>query len=115
MRHLSRAIAVLAVLAPLPAACARAFGLGDVTAKAQRLAKEPLHDPKDAVPEWLLKISDDQWRDIRFRPERALWADRRSPFRVQFFHPGLLYDGQGRGHAHRDVVVRRRAMRRGAV
>jgi periplasmic glucans biosynthesis protein len=84
-------IVVLAVLA-LPVGRAHGFGLDDVTAKAKRLAAEPFHDPKDSVPDWLLKISYDQWRDIRFRPEKALWADRRSPFRVQFFHPGLFYD-----------------------
>ena len=34
----------------------------------------------------------DQWRDIRFRPDQALWRDENLPFQVQFFHPGLYYD-----------------------
>ena len=35
----------------------------------------------------------DQWRDIRFRPERrSVAATRSCPFQVQFFHPGLYYD-----------------------
>ena len=38
------------------------------------------------------QISYDQWRDIRFRPDRALWRDQKLPFQVQFFHPGLFYD-----------------------
>jgi len=90
-------------MSPLPCACAvalitlllpaatHAFGIEDVAAKAQALAQQPFHDPKDQVPEWLIKISYDQWRDIRFRPDQALWADRHSPFQVQFFHPGLYY------------------------
>ena len=69
-----------------------AFDLGDVAEKAQKLAAEPFREPKGQVPDWLLKISYDEWRDIRFRPDQALWHDRRSPFRVQFFHPGLYYD-----------------------
>ncbi len=91
MRLLACTLAACAV-ALLPAARAAAFGLDDVTAKARRLAQETFHDTKDTVPEWLVQISYDQWRDIRFRPEKALWADTRSPFRVQFFHPGLFYD-----------------------
>src|SRR5690606_14034555 len=41
---------------------------------------------------WLLQISYDQWRDIRFRPDQALWRGQRSNFEIQFFHPGLFYD-----------------------
>ena len=60
--------------------------------KAQQLAKEAYHEPKQQVPDWLLKISYDQWRGIRFRPEKALWHDRRLPVQIQFFHPGLYYN-----------------------
>lgn len=68
------------------------FGLADVAARAERLAGEPFDDPREHVPEWLSKITYDQWRDIRFRPERALWRSERLPFTVQFFHLGLYYD-----------------------
>ena len=44
------------------------------------------------MPRWLREITYDQWRDIRFRPERALWRDKNLPFTVQFFHPGFYYD-----------------------
>lgn len=69
-----------------------AFNLDDVAVRAESLAKEPTQDPRGQVPEWLLKLSYDQWRDIRFRPERALWRGQGLPFEVQFFHPGLYYD-----------------------
>lgn len=68
------------------------FNLDDVAAKAEAVAKEPFHDPRGHVPDWLLKITYDQWRDIRYRAERALWKDQGLPFQVQFFHPGLYYD-----------------------
>src|SRR5262245_23393662 len=50
----------------LGAPYARGFGLDDVAEKASKLAQESFRDP-DKVPDWLIKISYDQWRDIRFR------------------------------------------------
>lgn len=76
----------------LRSAAQAAFDLDDVTARAEELAKEPYQDGQGKIPKWLLDVSYDQWRDIRFRPEKALWQDRKQRFTVQFFHPGLLYD-----------------------
>jgi glucans biosynthesis protein len=33
----------------------------------------------------------DKYREIEFRHEKALWAEEELPFRVEFFHPGYLY------------------------
>ncbi len=68
------------------------FGFEQVVERARELATQPFRDPTGRVPQWLLDLTYDQWRDIRFRPERALWRDLRLPFQVQFFHAGLLYD-----------------------
>jgi len=94
MRAVGRLLLPLLLLIP---AHARAFGLEDVAQAAQNLAASPYQDPVK-VPDWLLGISYDQWRDIRFRPDRALWLDRKLPFTVQFFHPGLFYDRSVRIH-----------------
>src|SRR5947207_11068350 len=92
-RPLGGAVAlVLAILLTTAVSSAYAFSLDDVAARAEKLAKESFRDTKGTVPDWLLKITYDQWRDIRYRPAQALWADRGAPFRVQFFHPGLFYD-----------------------
>jgi glucans biosynthesis protein len=32
-----------------------------------------------------------KYREIRFRRDHALWAADQLPFRVEFFHPGYLY------------------------
>lgn len=86
-------VAFLLALARMPASAAGpAFDLNSVTEKAQQLAKESYQEPKGQVPDWLLKISYDQWRQVRFRPEQALWRDQHLPFQVQFFHPGLYYN-----------------------
>ena len=71
---------------------AAAFEFSELIAKARALAASPYADPESDVPQWLREIDYDQWRDIRFRPDRALWSGTRSPFRVQFFHPGFLYE-----------------------
>ena len=67
------------------------FGLDAVVAKARDLAAHPFHDTKEQVPDWMLTMSYDQWRDIRFKPERSLWRTEGLPFEVQFFHLGLYY------------------------
>jgi glucans biosynthesis protein len=68
------------------------FGLDQVAERARELASRPYEDPRGQVPRWLLELSYDQWRQIRFRPELAAWTDRKLPYTVQFFHPGLFYD-----------------------
>jgi glucans biosynthesis protein len=70
---------------------APAFGLDDVVQQASALAAKPFVAPKK-IPDWLVKISYDDWRKLRFRPDKAWWRDRNLPFEVQFFHPGLFYD-----------------------
>src|SRR5439155_17176213 len=84
--------AALAMLLAASLAGAAGFDLNAVAARAQQLAGEPFHDPKGQVPDWLVKLSYDEWRDIRFRANRALWRDKHSPFQLQFFHPGLYYN-----------------------
>jgi glucans biosynthesis protein len=79
---------------PLVSTAAYAFDLDDVAAKAVELASQPYQDRQKRVPDWMLvgAMTYDQWRDIRFRPDQALWRDKNLPFQVQFFHPGLYYD-----------------------
>ena len=91
MRNLLLALALL--LPPLVPA-ARAFDLDAVAEKAADLASQPYQDRQKKVPKWMLvgSLTYDQWRDIRFRPDQALWRDKGLPFQVQFFHPGLYYD-----------------------
>jgi glucans biosynthesis protein len=69
-----------------------AFDMDRVAGYAEELSKTSFKDPAGTVPKWLLDLSYDQWRDIRFRPDRSLWLDGKQRFTVQFFHPGLFYD-----------------------
>ena len=63
------------------------FGFSDVRVLAQERAAHDFRPPPDSIPAELAKLSYDQYRDIRFRPESALWRGQ-SLFEVQFFHRG---------------------------
>lgn len=77
---------------PALAASESLFGFENVVLEAGELAGKPFRDTKAEVPDSLLKIKYDQWRDIRFKPEKAFWLKEKLPFTLQFFHPGLFYD-----------------------
>ncbi len=90
-------LSLIVAFAPL-AHAAHAFGLDDVAEKARAMAATGFRDPRGEVPAWLLEIGYDEWRDIRFRTDRALWREAKLPFEAQFFHPGLYYDRVVRVH-----------------
>ncbi|MCC6764133.1 MAG: glucan biosynthesis protein G [Deltaproteobacteria bacterium] len=76
------------LLAALPSAAARAFDFDDVAALAQARAERPYHRENRPVPEELRALTYDQYRDIRYRPDHALWRPEKLPFEVMFFHLG---------------------------
>jgi glucans biosynthesis protein len=70
---------------------AAAFGFDDVGARAQALAGKPYKDDGKKMPVELATLTYDQYRDIRFRPDHALWRAENLPFEVMFFHLGGKY------------------------
>ncbi len=66
------------------------FGFDHVVNRAREIAAVA-YEPGPNLPEPLSRLDFDAWRDIRFRPERALLAQNGSPFRMQMFHPGFLF------------------------
>ena len=67
------------------------FSFETLVDRARQLSRREFHPPPDVVPGFLKSLSYDQFRDIRFRPERSLWRGAGLRFEVQFFHPGFLY------------------------
>src|ERR1700710_734904 len=66
----------------------------DYVAKlALERAQKPFHSPRADLPKVLRQenLDYDKYREIEFRPERALWASDELPFHIEFFHPGYLY------------------------
>ena len=64
------------------------FGFENVAALAQRDAALPFAVPVPRLPAELKDLGYDGLRDIRYRPEKALWRDQGLPFELQFFHLG---------------------------
>ena len=68
------------------------IGFDSIQSRARDLANKPYTAPnRDTLPSWMNDLTYDQYRDIRFNPNQALWAAENLPFRAMFFHPGYLY------------------------
>jgi periplasmic glucans biosynthesis protein len=64
-----------------------------VAKRAEQRAHKAFHSPRADLPDVLRadKLDYDKYREIEFRHDKALWAAEKLPFRVEFFHPGYLY------------------------
>ncbi|MEW6446084.1 MAG: glucan biosynthesis protein G [Pseudomonadota bacterium] len=80
---------------PVPAL---AFDFDDLARQAEQLARKPYAAADVVLPEYLTKLDYAHYREIRFRPELALWRKEGLPFQVQFFHPGHHYTRPVRIH-----------------
>ncbi|HEY6226524.1 MAG TPA: glucan biosynthesis protein, partial [Verrucomicrobiae bacterium] len=64
-----------------------------VVGVARERAAKPYRAPHADLPEQLRgdKLNYDTYREIQFKHDKALWAADDLPFRLEFFHPGYLY------------------------
>jgi len=76
---------------PQPAQQPQTFGFEDVVKRAREIASAPHDASIPALPEQLTKLDFDAWREIRFRPDRALLGATGGRFRLQLFHLGHLF------------------------
>jgi glucans biosynthesis protein len=67
------------------------FRYEDVVRRARDLAARPFDPANPPLPEAIARLDFDAYRDIRFRPDRALLGSAGGPFRMQLFHLGFLY------------------------
>jgi len=63
-----------------------------VRSRARELASRPYEAPQPPVPEPIAGLSYDQYRDIRYRPDAAVWGGENLPAELQLFHVGHVYD-----------------------
>jgi glucans biosynthesis protein len=94
---MKRIIFFLAVVLATPPAFALAgpeaaqVTLDYLAKQAEARAQKPFHSPRAELPAFLSQMTYDQYREIEFRHDKALWAKEGLPFRIEFFHPGYLY------------------------
>lgn len=67
------------------------FSMEDVLRRAREIAAAPFDASVPPLPEVIAKLDFDGWRDIRFRPDKALLGAGGGRFRLQAFHLGHLY------------------------
>ncbi len=66
----------------------------DVGRQAACLAQTPFKDWRREPPKAVLRLTYDQYRDVRFNPRKAVWRYDHIPFQLQFFHPGWIQSDQ---------------------
>lgn len=71
-----------------PGLARAAFGFDDIAARASDLAVAPYKAPVSQLSAELRDLDYDAYRDIRFRPDHALWRADKLPFELMFFPTG---------------------------
>ncbi|TCT03480.1 glucan biosynthesis protein [Aquabacter spiritensis] len=92
------------------------FDAYSVRQLARERAQKPFRAPDQKLPGQLEKLSYDDYRNIRFNGERAVWRGEDLPFQVQLMHRGFLFrekvdiylvaDGQARPLAYSPDLFR---------
>ena len=86
-----------------------AFSAGEVQKQARALAAEKFVPAKIDLPKELQELGYDQYRDIRFKREHAIWASKGVPFLLEPFHRGFIFQEPVAIHVVADGTARRLA------
>ncbi|HYF18833.1 MAG TPA: glucan biosynthesis protein G, partial [Ramlibacter sp.] len=79
-------------------AAAQAWSAERVIELARERAAGAYAEPASDLPAGLAALDYDGLRDIRFRPDQALWRDAGLPFEAMFFHRGRYHPQPVRVH-----------------
>ena len=83
--------AVALLICTLPCRTALAFDFNDVAKLARELANTPYKKPENKLPKELRELPYDQYRQIRFKAERAHWRTSKALFELTFHHQGQQF------------------------
>jgi glucans biosynthesis protein len=87
-----REVMAAAPAALLAAAWAPDGGAGEmVRRRARDLARSAYRPVNRPLPATLANLGYDAYRDLRFRPDHAIWRTQGLPFQLQMFHRGGLF------------------------
>jgi glucans biosynthesis protein len=82
------------------------FSAAIVHSLARELASKQFEPPKTDLPK-SVKYDHEQYRQIHFKPELAIWSSEPLPFRVELFHRGFLFANPVALHVVADGKARR--------
>ena len=74
------------------------FSFDVLRQQAAALAGGDYHPEANRLPDYLKKLTYDDYQAIHFRPAASPWQAEKLPFTLQFFHPGFLYQEPVRIH-----------------
>lgn len=86
-----RHLLVVATVLALAPAFAQVFDFDALTRLAREKSLVPIADTPAVLPPALAALDYDGLRDIRFRPDQALWREAGLPFEAMFFHQGRYH------------------------
>ena len=66
------------------------FSFSAVVSEARALAKKP-YTPSKPIPQFLRRLTYNEYQSIRFIPTKAIWQNQHARFQVQLISPGLYY------------------------
>ncbi len=75
----------------LTAPAALAFDFEDVANKAKQLGEQDYQPPETNTTPKLRDLEYEQYAQIQYQMDRALWRDEQLPFNLSFFHEGMHY------------------------
>lgn len=81
--------ALILTLEPAPV---WAFGFDDVAEKAKGLAAEKFVAPASNLPAEFGEMKFADYQQIRFRQDKAYWSDKKTPFKLSFYHQGMHFN-----------------------
>ena len=62
-----------------------------VRKRAEALSRRAFEAPPETLPAAMAAMGYDEYRDLRFRPERAIWRGEDLGFELQFFPSAYIY------------------------
>lgn len=86
--HLLRFIPLAVITLQAGPVMAAEFSFDILREKAKAKAAAPYEAPSLELADFWKNLTYDQHRDIRFKMEAGLWAEDKSTYSVDFFHPG---------------------------
>ena len=69
-----------------------AFSFKDVVTKAEKLSKKNYVQPTKNIPNELATLQFADYQKIQFNHEKAFWNDKKTRFKLEFYHEGMYFD-----------------------